>query len=65
MEDFRQEVVSRANKMELMVNHMHLNYVENSIYRGFKKLGAQGGISDLLLLFSCSVLTDSLRLHGL
>lgn len=39
MEDFRQEVVSRANKMELMVNHMHLNYVENSIDRGFKKLG--------------------------
>ena len=64
MEDFRQEF-SRANKIELMVSHMHLNYVENSIDRGFKKLGAQGGISDLLLLFSCSVLTDSLRLHGL
>ena len=39
MEDYRQEV-SRANKMDLMVNHMHLNYVENNIDRGFKKLGS-------------------------
>lgn len=26
--------------MDLMVNHMHLNYVENNIDRGFKKLGS-------------------------
>ena len=62
MEDFRQEV-SRANKIELMVSHMRLNHVENSIDRGFKKLGRLRGTSDLLLLFRCSVLTDSLQLH--
>lgn len=35
MEDFRQEV-SRANKMDLMVNHMHLNCVEIILIEALK-----------------------------